>query len=431
MKKLLLVSTALVGVAMMSTQASAAVKLDLGGFFRGYGVYTDNNEPSGTTNNLNEFEFRRETELYVTGETTLDNGLTFGVATEAKIANGANSILADETYAYASGGWGRFNLGTEDGAAYLLQVSAPSADSNVDGMRVNIQALNPAANYLTGNGAPTAGTPFGATNTASPNVFNTNVLKYAQEDFRNAERLTYLTPKFNGFQGAASYAPKTGFTSKKSGMSTSDNSLGRVDTVLGNTAADYTDLWEVAARWDGEFQGFGIDLGAGYSSSENAGDPTNAQVLALATQGYYLNEGIDSYNFGANFSVGGFSLGGSYLNSETSRIAETVNGISTGTGDIERETWVVGLGYDNGPYHLGASYLNQQTDYAAIGTGLGQAIAATSYEADRFTVGGGYTFGPGMTFRGAVAWGEFDSPGTGNTNDNKFTQITVGTDVKF
>ena len=27
-------------------------------------------------------------------------------------------------------------------------------------------------------------------------------------------------------------------------------------------------------------------------------------------------------------------------------------------------------------------------------------------KADRLTVGGGYSFGPGMTFRGAVAWGE-------------------------
>lgn len=430
MKKILLVGTALAGVAMMSAPASAAVKLDLGGFFRGYGVFADNNEAAGTASSLNEFEFRRDTELHVSGETTLDNGLTFGVATEAKVANGANTLLADETYAYLSGGWGRFNLGTEDGAAYLLQVAAPSADANVDGMRVNIQALNPAANYITGNGAPAAGTPFGATNAASPNVFNSNVLGYAQADFRNAERLTYLTPKFNGFQGAASYAPKTGFASNLNGMNTDENSLGRV-SALGNTAADYTDLWEVAARWDGEFQGFGIDLGAGYSSSDNAGNPTNAQVLALATQEYYLNDGIDSYNFGANFSVGGFSLGGSYVNSETSRIAETVAATSTGSGDIERETWVVGLGYDNGPYHLGGSYLHQETTYDAIGTGLAQAIAATTYEADRYTLGGGYTFGPGMTFRGAVAWGEFDAPGTGNANDNDFTQVTIGTDVQF
>lgn len=421
MKKLLLVSTALVGVAMMSSPASAAVKLDLGGFFRGYGVFADSNEAAGTANSLYNFEFRRDTEVHATGETTLDNGLTFGAHTEFKVANGSTAVVADETYGYASGGWGRFNLGVEDGAAYLLQVGAPSADSNVDGLRVMIQALNATVSQQGPTGLFTNST-----------AFNNTTLDYDHADFRNADRLTYLTPKFNGFQGGVSYAPKTGVTSNTAGMALDNNGLGLAPVSgAGITAADYQDLWEVSARWDGEFQGLGVSLGAGYSSADVEVSPTTAQVLALVTQDYYLNDGIDTYNFGANFAWSGFSLGGSYMRSQTNRVAETVAATTTGSGDITRDTWVVGLGYDNGPYHVGASYLDQQTDYDSVGAGLAQAIAATSYESDRYTVGGGYTFGPGMTFRGAVAWGEFDAPGTGSANDNKFTQVTVGTDVQF
>ncbi|MBI3441894.1 MAG: porin [Proteobacteria bacterium] len=434
MKKLLLVSTALVGVAMLSSPASAAVKLDLGGFFRGYGVYADNNEPANAAlpaaqASLHNFEFRRDSEIHVQGETTLDNGLTIGAMTEMKIGNGSNAIVADETYGYASGGWGRFNLGVEDGAAYLLQVAAPSADSNVDGLRVNIQALNPTQ----------ASVPAGLfpTNTlANSSTFGSGILQYAQSDFRNAERLTYLTPKFSGFQGGVSYAPQNGFTSNIGGMSTDRNSPGEVIGGAGVTTAGYNDLWEASARYDGEFQGVGINLGAGYSDSSLSQTPTTAMVSTLAGGSYFLNDGVKSYNFGANLAYQGFSLGGGYMRNETRRIAQTLDAgdlaANEKSGDITRDTWVVGLGYDNGPYHVGASYLDQQTNYDAIAIGANaQNIAATKFDAQRYTVGGGYTFGPGMTFRGAVAWGTFDAPGAGAANDNDFTQVTVGTDVEF
>jgi len=431
MKKLLLVSTALVGVAMMSAPASAAVKLDLGGFFRGYGVFADNNEVTGTATSLYNFEFRRDTEVHANGETTLDNGLTVGMHAEMKIGNAANNaannVLADEIYGYASGGWGRVNLGVEDGAAFLLQVAAPSADSNIDGLRAFVQGINATVSQQGPAGL-----------FANSTAFNNTALDYDHGDFRQADRLTYLTPKFNGFQGGLSYAPKTDITSPAAGMALDNNGLGLVTAGVGVTAADYSDLWEVSARWDGEFQGLGVSLGAGYSTADNEISATTAQVLALTgtnltagTTDYYLDDGIDTYNVGANFAFRGFSLGGGYTVSKTERIAETVDATTTGKGDISRETWVAGLGYDNGPYHVGASYLNQQTDYDAVGTGLAQAIAATAFESHKYTVGGGYTFGPGMTFRGAVAWGEFDSPGVGAAFDNDFTQVTVGTNVQF
>src|ERR1043165_828103 len=136
MKKLLLVSTALVGVAMMSAPASAAVKLGLGGYFSTYGVYADNNDPAGAS--LRTFDWRADRELFALGSTTLDNGLTVGVNYEMDLGG---AVLTDEAYLYFQGGWGRVNVGAEDGAAFLLQVAAPSADSNIDGMQVTMQAI--------------------------------------------------------------------------------------------------------------------------------------------------------------------------------------------------------------------------------------------------------------------------------------------------
>ena len=205
MKKVLLAGTALLGLAAISSPAAAEVNLDLGGYFRGYGVYADNDETSTAALNdeLREFDFRRDTEIHFSGETTTDNGLTLGFHYEQAIGG---AVATDEAYMYFSGGWGRVNFGSEDGAAYLLQVAAPSADSNVDGMRVYIQALNSVVNGAAGGTLTT--------------------LEYDHADFEDTDRLTYLTPKWNGFQAGASYAPESGQNAvgnNIAGMAQNDN----------------------------------------------------------------------------------------------------------------------------------------------------------------------------------------------------------------
>lgn len=123
MKKLLLSSAAVCGLAMIATPAAAQLELELGGYFKGYGAYVDQDDDAGE---VNDFDFVRNTELHFGAETTLDNGLTVGFHTEAETdagAAGSDGFNVDESYVYFSGGWGRINAGDEDGASYLLQVA--------------------------------------------------------------------------------------------------------------------------------------------------------------------------------------------------------------------------------------------------------------------------------------------------------------------
>ncbi len=99
-------------------------------------------------NEVNDFDMIRNTEIHLTGETTLDNGLTVGAHFETA-ADGGDDFGVDESYIYMSGGWGRVNVGDEDGAGYLLQVAAPSADENIDGIR---QFVNPVNYTILGTG---------------------------------------------------------------------------------------------------------------------------------------------------------------------------------------------------------------------------------------------------------------------------------------
>lgn len=375
MKKVLLAGTALVGAAMIASPAAAEVNLDLGGHFRGYAVYADNDEPAGTS--LREFDFRRDTEVHFSGETTTDNGLTVGIHYEQALGG---NVTTDEAYMYLSGGMGRVNFGSEDGAAYLLQVAAPSADSNVDGMRVYIQALN----------FTDAGTT----------VLDTSVLDYDHADFEDTDRLTYLSPKWNGFQAGFSYAPENDQNALSNNVAGMESDAD-VD--------DFEDLWELAARWDGEFEGFGISLGAGYSTADTEDDAATPAIGDLA-------DDIQTWNVGANVAFGAFSVGSSYSETE----ATEGDGATVGGNDVEVQKWIVGAAWDNGPYHLGATYFDSDVEVQG----------SNDFEVNRFAVGGGYTYGPGMTFRGAVAFGETDD-NTAGTADEDFTQVTVGTDVQF
>jgi len=436
MKRILLAGTAIVGLAALATPAHAELKLNLGGYFSGYGVYADNNEPAATS--LHNTGLRRDSELHVSGESTLDNGLTVGFHTEQAL--GGNTAT-DEAYAYFSGGWGRANLGSEDGAAYLLQVAAPSADSNVDGLRTYIQAITPSDIVF-------------AAGTGVPGLPNTGVLDYDQvsdptapaangNGNTNTDRLTYLTPKFNGFQAGASYAPQAGQ------LALGNNIAPMTSDV---TVNQFEDIWEVGARWDGEFQGFGISVGGGYSDASLEAQATAlALVIGSEDTAPLVTDGVQQWNAGANVTWSGFSLGGSFLRAQTENTDVVDPGNSGATWvarslDVTQDTWTVGLGWDNGPYHLGGSWLRTDTERDAsgiVGTDDG-ALAAVDATAERFTVGGGYTYGPGMTFRGAVAWGEFDnstpvSTGAAGTsgflgvaaNNNDFTQVTIGTEIDF
>ncbi len=403
MKKVLLAGTALVGAALIASPAQAELKLGLGGHFSGYGVYVDQDNDDG----LNNFEFRKNTEVHFTGETTLDNGLTVGVHVEQEVENNDNN---NESYAYFSGGWGRVNFGNEDGAAYLLQVAAPSADSNIDGLRSTISGIRIPVSVSSGPLADlTALQGAAGFNGALSNAGLGTTLDYQHADFGNGpsdsldadpvDRITYLTPKFNGFQAGVSYAPEA--------------QLNTGIQAMGSDTVGFEDLWEIAARWDGQFEGIGLSLGAGYSHASD-------QAVG--------GDDLTTWNVGANVAWNQFSFGAAYLNSEEAD---------------DSNVWVVGAAWDNGPWHVGVSYLNGKADNAglAVGAAAGITTAQTNdLETERFTVGGGYTFGPGMTFRGAIAWGSIDggtitNNAAGNTArvsaDEDFTQVTIGTNIQF
>ena len=361
MKKLLLTSAAVAGLIAVSAPAKAeGLKLDMTGYTRAYVAYVDQDTATGVE--TRDIDILRDSEIAFTGEVTLDNGLTVGAYIEADVDAGDGFSL-DENYIYMAGSWGRVNVGSEDGAAYLLQVAAPSADSVVDGLRQQVQGVNNAAATTGLANAP-------------------GELDYDNDITNNDEKVTYLTPVFSGFQAGISYTPEV-----NKGESTAVVSLDN------EAANSYGDVFEVAFRWEGQFDEVGVILGAGFISA----------ALEADVAGSDDNEAWDA---GVDLNFGPFGLGVAYLTDDQGRT------------DQDIDTMVVGADYVTGPFKLGASYMNQDQEN---GTGVDET------ETDRYTGGVVYTFGPGMTFRGSVSYIETEQ-GAVSTDS---TNLLLGTQIKF
>ena len=357
MKKLLLATVAAGSLALASAPAYADGGFDLtvGGYFKGYGVVADNFDgPAGEDGNT--IGFLRDTELHVGGETTLDNGLTIGAHFEFEVDGADGTADVDESYLYFSGNWGRVNFGAEDGAAYLLQVAAPSADSNVDGIRQFIQP------FSIGLGSGNEG----------------QAIDYDQNPTGKSDKLTYLTPNINGFQAGVSYTPETANFSDTSGIGFDDQ------------PGDPGFAWEVAARYEGQFNNAGVIVGAGYS------------FVDLEEDGGVFNYDLSAWNVGLDLDLGQFGFGVVYT--ETSDFTDT-----------DTDALVFGVDYKTGPVKLGASYYT------------GELAGET--DVDRIAGGVVYDYGSGLSFRGSINYTEIDNDATGFDEDG--VALLLGTQVNF
>jgi len=212
----------------------------------------------------------------------------------------------------------------------LLQVAAPSADSNIDGIRQFVQPVN----YGILGSAITAA-----------NV-NASGIDYDMDISGKSDKFTYLSPILNGFQLGASYSPDTDVAA----------SLGGIGTNGGTSEETY----EGAVRYEGQFNNVGVIAGAGYAKTE---DDSGAGA-----------EDRDAWNVGLDLDVGAFGVGAIYREDDG------------GNNTNEEETIVVGVDYTTGPFKLGASYLDQDNTFTS-------AVDTTRYSGGvTYTYGPGMTF---------------------------------------
>lgn len=345
MKKYLAVLGALVG-SFAAVPAHAQIDVTVGGYTSNYVGWADQDTTAGT--DVKSVDILRDSELHFRAEGKTDAGLTYGFLVEALVDSGAaDDFTVQESYLYLSNEYGKVILGSEDGASYALQVAAPSADSNIDGMRQYINPLN-----------------YGATSIGAGTFLSTGV-DYAARSTGKAEKVTYMTPKWSGLQLGVSYTPDVG----------SPNGAGTSGFALDQVGLD--EAYEVGVRYQGEANNLKYKVGAGYAHIE--------QGTAGAA-----NDDVKQWNVGIDLDIGAFGIGAVYTDTE--------NNLGAAVGD--NQTYAVGVDYAlTEDVKLGASYFNG--DYG---------VAAGDIEVDRYTAGVSYSFVEGVSLRGSISHIQHEVP---------------------
>lgn len=344
------------------------VTLDMSGHFKIYGNYASQDGSSKAVDVL------RDVDVTFSGETLLSNGLTVGALVNA---DGDTQFDVEDSFVYASGNWGRVSLGIEDGAAFLLQVAAPSADDNVDGMETFVTPFNIASTRLSGTRFETEVSTFG--------------LDYDNDLTAGIDKISYYTPIFSGFQAGVSYTPDVANFSPASRGINGNNPDDQLD--------EYGTAWETGLRYENQISDkLGYKAGAGYTSVEV--ENTNS-VSTIDT--------FTEWNIALDLDIGAYGIGGVYT--------ENNGGIKN---NGESKTSVLGMDYTVGPVKYGASWLRNTREESAV----------EEIKANRLAAGIIYEYGPGLSFRGTVSHLMVDAPSTlGGDVDG--TAVTIGTQIFF
>lgn len=395
MKKYLYGTTALAAVALAAGPALAEAEplhMELGGYYTIWYTYSDPDVAANGSKSVGEFSNMQNAEVYFRMRGELDNGLRIGGRIELEGENGGDQI--DQHYLVLAGGFGEFRLGSINSGRY-------SYGWNTDAPTVGI-GIN--SGWMSGLVTPQNGSGFRFRSVGISTVI----------DFSNDEaKVTYFTPRFNGFQLTGSWTPRghrtTGSTSVGQGGSTFFFS-GPADENIINTNG-----FDLGISYSGDFDGVGIEVQAGLATANGSNQSDNA--------------GFDdpfAYNGGLAVSFSGFTVAASFA-VITDGLAFQCTGTNLGTASClesnEGDSFNIGVGYSTGPWDFSLSYF----------TGTEESLLSQSGDDENtfVEIAASYTLGPGLRLSLAALDIDFDGELPGPSDDNDGVAVVFGIHAGF
>ena len=332
MKKILMGTTAIIALATFSSQAAAAEKisLGLGGFQKAYAAKVSR----ATAATYMKAAAWTNTEVYVTGKTTLDNGVsvstriefeadgsagghthrtdTAGGATATATASGGDNATDESSLTISSDAMGALVIGATTGAADKMAIKAPAIGpigygdvSGLDGVY-----------GLTAN----------------------EIGSWGDKSVKGV----YLSPNFSGVSVGISYTPGEGFGGESNGK--------HVKHTQSN------DGFQAALKYSGEMSGAAVDVSLAHFNNNSGGVNTNAIGVNVGMNGITVGGSYNDYDSkGTNVSSrdgSGYDLGVAYTSGAMSVAATYMKSEDDGAtkgGKKDKDTmWSLGAGYDLG-----------------------------------------------------------------------------------
>ncbi len=207
MKKVLLGTSAIALASAFATSAQAVDwEVKVGGYMEQYAAWASPDVTGLVSDDYDGINSKQDSEIHFLPSITLDNGLKIGANVQLEGFSGGDNI--DEAFLFIDGSFGRVLLGSENSAGYLMHYGAP----DVTFLNVNsgsLTAFIPFSGTVTGQAfIPGTNTPDIVSLTVGRDIFRGTLgSTYLENGLNNdAQRFTYFTPRFAGFQFGISYA---------------------------------------------------------------------------------------------------------------------------------------------------------------------------------------------------------------------------------
>ena len=308
MKKILKRTTAIVATGLfvspvIVSDASAAdkIKLGLGGFMNQWVGVSENdskyNNAQAGLPNVGGFDVMSDSEIYVSGSTKLDNGLTVAVKTELESDTGGTTNSDEASVTVSSATLGTITLGADDSMASDMHNTAPDVGMGLDDGDFGLWITIPAADT-----APVA-------TDSNPGA--------------DAMGISYLSPSFSGVSVGLTYKPDTTDESANTAQ-TNPNDGWTASMAYSGTVGDVT---------------VGADIFHGVLNDSAAAGTQTA--------------GYDETGVGVSVGFGGFTFAGAYKAIDQAEFA--------GTSSLDGKVWTVGGSYAAGAASVSLGWLHGES----------------------------------------------------------------------
>jgi hypothetical protein len=342
MKKTLLATSALAGVAFLTAGAASAgpvnssdtmtVKMNGYQVFQAATLDSDNSTGRGRGYRFSQ----PEGEFGFTASAKTDSGITYGFRSEI----GTEAISADELYGFVSGAFGKVEFGNQDGAANQMQIGAFNANGTFQGTlggTFGLSAFN------------------GQAGASDHHLIRDDV---EQVIYGDGNKLVYISPRFSGFQIGASWTPQ----------SNAEGSSGFGDTTINQAATGigFENVGDIAVNYVGSFNDVSLKASVAYIFTDD--QETSAGVAM---------EDLGMTKVGASVSFSGLTVGASYRHNGDYGLALNAEGDGgkwMGIGAMYKmDAWTFNISGARGTQDFGAGTLEQENN--RLGVGVGYAVA--------------------------------------------------------
>jgi predicted porin len=380
MKKQLLTSTALGAAGVLAAGGAAHAQkkakkpfITVNGYYEqvvGFNIDQDEN----VVGDKAAVDTHREDEVHFNGHAKLDNGITLRAhwELEGNVVSQGSDII-DEAYLIIRGSFGQLTLGSEDNAGHMMTIGYSGSWATGVGQNLTFDQ----SDWV--NIPPGFNKDFDGT-------INDPRLRSGDND---SDKITYYTPRFEGFQLGFSYIPN--FTQDANGAPAA-------------VSATYHDGIALGVNFDRKFGQFGVGVAAGYLQADS---PDGIAIPDM-----------DAWNVAARLDFGSFRVAGVYK--ENNDLRDNPAALATSnSGTI----FDVGVRYRWGPNGVSLTY----------SSGENEAVIATpgDDELDASMLSYARTLGPGVKWSVNLLWVDYTGEAAGSADDNDGMALTTALRLSF